>query len=322
MGELRFGELSIALRRLEQPSGPVLALPDALRSAIRSVGASTEVSSALVLVVTPSLHDDDAIALAQVGALGGVTTTAIGLSNDPGLDQLALAGHGRRRVLASPSDAAAIVRGEAEAMSRVVARAVRVHIRLAPGVLLVGVLGSRRLDDGETQQARQAEQSIDTELARALGIVSDRGNDEDGMQILIPAYYADDEHAIVLDLMADAGPIADVSLRYKDLVELENATANERFTLARGASSEGPRERTVREQQRAYQESRAFTEAATLLDQANTAGARAALQRVPNCDLCAAYAAAIDSASDPRSLASSLRYASYRRRNGDPLDLR
>jgi hypothetical protein len=62
----------------------------------------------------------------------------------------------------------------------VVARAVRLRIRLAPGVQLVSVLGARRLDELHAEQVRTAEQRIDQRVSRALGIAADRGEDEEG----------------------------------------------------------------------------------------------------------------------------------------------
>jgi hypothetical protein len=56
-------------------------------------------------------------------------------------------------------------------------------------------------------------------MQATLGIRADRGSDEDGIKIVIPAFYADDTHAILLDLVVPRpGPVLEVSAKYKDLV--------------------------------------------------------------------------------------------------------
>ena len=102
----------------------------------------------------------------------------------------------------------------------------RLRIRLAPGVQLVDVLGSARLDDIRAERVREAEVAIDRRLARNLGIAADRGEDEEGIQIVIPNFYAGDDHVILLDLVAEGpGPLAEVTLRYKDVINQQNAVA-------------------------------------------------------------------------------------------------
>ena len=74
----------------------------------------------------------------------------------------------------------------------------------------------------------------------------DRGEDEDGIQIVIPNFYAGDEHAIVLDVVASGpGPIADVTVRYKDLAFLRNGVARSRLALERQEKIAGPLEYNV-----------------------------------------------------------------------------
>ncbi|MGE3636769.1 MAG: hypothetical protein AB7P00_43100, partial [Sandaracinaceae bacterium] len=257
LGMLRYGELTVALRRTFEAGADdahPLALRDALEQAIGSVGqleGDAPLGSAMVLLVTPSLTDEDARSLettAHVGALAGVTTTVIALddASSQAVERVALAGQGRRRALRDANEADGVVRSEIEAVSRVVARAVRLRIRLAEGVQLVDVLGSHRLDDVEAQRVRRAEQAIDAALARRLGITSDRGEDEDGIQIVVPAFYADDAHRILLDVVVPGpGPVADVQVRFKDLLRLGNATLTDRVELARGAAGRGPSERRV-----------------------------------------------------------------------------
>lgn len=348
LGSLRFGELTVALRRLAGESdAPPMSLEEAVRAAVASVGqlddASSPLGSALVLVVSPSLDEADARAIepaVHAGALAGVTTTALATSDAASLaalDRVAIAGQGRRRVLGSIDGADALVQSEVEAVSRVVARAVRLRVRLAPGVSLVDVIGSRRLDALETQRVREAERAVDRELARRLGITSDRDDDEDGVQIVVPAFYAGDQHAVLLDLVVPGpGPVADVSLRWKDLVRVGNGSASERLTLASGSRPRGPRERQVLGQLVAHELATALREAAASLDRGDAEGARARLDAAraltdgmrahvrsdrtgEDLGLVAAYQAALGAPTP--SLADSLRYASRRRLHGEPLSI-
>jgi hypothetical protein len=175
--------------------------------------------------------------LAHQSAVGGVSLSVVGIGRETSgedLDSLALAGQGRRYWLERTSDAPRIVEQELSATSRAVARAVRLRIRLAKGVSLIDVVGSKPLSEIQATRVREAERSIDLRLARNLGIEADRGEDEDGIQIVIPSFYASDSHAILLDVVADGpGAIAEVTARYKDLVRLENTVAKASLSLTR-----------------------------------------------------------------------------------------
>jgi hypothetical protein len=93
---------------------------------------------------------------------------------------------------------------------------------------------------------REAEQSIDLRMASELGIEADRGEDEDGIQIVIPSFYAGGSHAILLDVVApEAGPIADVTLRYKDLIYQRNGVVRANLNLGSEARTVGALERNV-----------------------------------------------------------------------------
>lgn len=348
-GPLRLGEVTVALRRaFSAQGGEPTTLNTALASAIQSVSelsdADSPLGSGLVWLVTPGLDSAQASSLesvAHTGALAGVTTTTIGLSpdiNDEPLETLALAGHGRRWVIdAQPEQ---IVRQEIEAVSRVVARAVRLNVRLAPGTRLVGVLGSRSLSEIEAQRTAAAERAVDQQLASRLGIVSDRERDDDGIQIIIPAFYADDTHTILLDLVVEGpGAVADVSIRYKDLLRLDNGESSERLVLSRGRAERGPRQRDVLRSWLAHELSVSLRRAAMQVSSSRPAAlaelqrARARLEiartslRAPATDrelvhqteLCQRFEAALNAGAAPAVLADSLRFASRRLVFGDPL---
>lgn len=289
-GALRYGEIAVALADHfgdERPAGPVTSLPEAMRLATAAVGATDDPTAprgaSVVILVTPGRDGRDLAVerLAHVGALAGVTTTVVGLGAGADLaaiDPIALAGQGRRRVLADPAEARTLVDAEVAAVSRVVARAVRLRIRLAPGVRLVDVLGSRRLGADQAQRVREGERAADRELAARLGITADRGEDEDGIQIVIPAFYADDVHVILLDVVVPGpGPVADVRARFKDLVRLRNGVADGSLRLAPGERPAGALERNVIENLLAHRMTEALEHAAQRVSAGDPAGAAATL---------------------------------------------
>jgi len=257
-GDLRYGPLTVAMAELfgDEGSGPVLSLEQAGTAALEAVRADDDpnapLGSSAVIVITSGKLGARASALSRIAhgsAVDGVPWSAIGVGRgvDLGeLDTLVLAGQGNRRLLAAAADAESLVDRELAAVSRVVARAVRLRIRLAPGVQLIDVIGSERLDENHAQQVRDAEQSIDQRLSRNLGIQTDRGLDEEGIQIVIPSYYADDAHVVLLDVVAPGpGPVADVTVRYKDLVHMKNGVARAHLRVGRTETSAGPLELNV-----------------------------------------------------------------------------
>ncbi|MSQ84306.1 MAG: hypothetical protein EXR77_15715 [Myxococcales bacterium] len=116
---------------------------------------------------------------------------------------------------------------------RVVARLIRVDIRLAANAVAYQVLGSRVLTDLETQRVRLQEQAVDQNLARVAGVQRDRDQDGEGMTMLIPAFLGSDEHVIDMQVQVSGpGPVADVVVDYKDLVRMANQKAMARAALA------------------------------------------------------------------------------------------
>src|SRR5207244_9646678 len=77
-----------------------------------------------------------------------------------------------------------------------------------------------------------------------------RSSDLEGIQIVIPAFQAGDEHAILLDVVAEsAGPVAEVTVRYKDLVSLGNGTARASLALEARRDAPGPLAHHVRSEE-------------------------------------------------------------------------
>ena len=240
----------------------------------------------LVLLATAGPVGDELPTLLPVTharAVDGVSLTTLGVGAQADADalaQLALAGQGRRRLVAHPAEARQVVDEELNASGRVVARAVRLRIRLAEGVKLVEVLGSQPLDNLQTDRVREAEQAADRRLATTLGIDADRGEDEDGIQIVIPAFYAGDDHVVLLDVVvAGPGPVADVQVRYKDLVNLRNAVARARLVLPAGALAETPLTGNVRKNVLAYRLSTDLVAAGAALAGGDANGALGRVQR-------------------------------------------
>jgi len=228
--------------------------------------------------VTPAIES-----LAHARAVEGTTLTTIGAgasADAHGLARLALAGQGRRRLVAEINRTRGVLEEELAASGRVVARAVRLRIRLAQGVKLVSVLGSHPLTQERVVRVKAAELAIDRKVSTTLGIAADRGEDESGIQIVIPAYYAGDDHVILLDVVADGpGPLADVRVRYKDLVNLRNNAARASLALPAGERPAGPLALNVQKNLLAYRIAASLNEASARIAAGDPVAAAATLAR-------------------------------------------
>lgn len=289
-----YGTVAVAMQqilgeRIQPSDRPSLSVVEATVAAIEhAAGAGDDTAplgaTAVLLLTHRALGADvpELASLAHQSAIAGVPVGAIGVGNAalPELDRIALAGQGNRRLLGDAAGAEALVARELGSVSRVVARAVRLRIRLAPGVKLVDVLGARRLDTLESARVKEAEKSIDLRLSRNLGIDADRGEDEDGIQIVIPSYYAGDEHVILLDVVAPGpGAVADVQVRYKDLVYLKNNVARARLAVRRGHRDPGPLQVAVLKNLVSHRVSEHLASASQSVALGDTASARRQLER-------------------------------------------
>jgi hypothetical protein len=205
-------------------------------------------SSSVLLISAREMQDVERLAaLAHERAREGITLSVLPLGGEPqgsDVEKLVLAGLGHRRYLEAPGQARQLIEEELHASSRAVARAARLSIRLAPGVRLIDVIGSERLDAQRSQRVRDIENSMDRRLSANLGIQADRGEDEDGIQVVIPSIFSGDSVTVLLDIVTDRpGAIADVSLRYKDLVFLRNGSLRGHLDLpgAQYAANDPPR---------------------------------------------------------------------------------
>ena len=298
-GDFRYGPVTVALEELlsEGPppdgtlgGGPLLTLPMALHTAAVSVQSiddpSQPLGSSLVLLVSAGRLNGASRRLASIAhssAVAGVPVSVVGVGDGadlPHLEEIALAGQGNRRLLNSPGDARDLVDRELTAVSHVVARAVRLRIKLAPGVKLVDVLGSDRLDAMRSERVREAERSIDLRLSKNLGIEADRGEDEEGIQIVVPTWYSGDAHVVLLDVVVPGpGPVAEVTVRYKDLVHLRNGVARSSLRLTHDSSPPGPLEHNVVRNVLAMELSDVLADASRLLSNGRETDAASTLRQ-------------------------------------------
>jgi len=350
--DFRHGPIQVAMQSLftrspdsRAPAMDLLAAMDAATDNVRQGDdTSAPLGASLVLLVSTAPIAEQRRALesmAHENAVAGIglSVVAVGGGADlTAIDHLVLLGQGHRRVLAAADDAVKLVDRELHAASRAVARAVRLRIRLAPGVELIDVLGPENLSEPAAQRVREAEQSIDRRMARNIGIRADRGDDEEGIQIVIPSFFAGDSHAVLLDVVVPGpGPVADVSVRYKDLVYRRNGVARARLAIQDGHSSPGPLERNVLKNQLAHELARAATTAGAQLSAGNRGGAINTLsaardliagmrEEIPGWDndnelradeaLLAQYMTVLGprfAGQQQNHLADSLRYLAYRR---------
>lgn len=295
--QFRHGPLTVAIRRLfgdtnAQTTAPTLTLEQAVAHAASAVSARDDGNAALgtsmVLLVTgarlPSATFGHLRQSAHDRAVDGIGMSVIGIGQRVDADQLthlAAAGQGSRRLLERAVDAADVVGAELAAAASVVARAVRVRVKLAPGVKLVGIIGSTQLDAEATRRVRQAEKSIDRRMQRARGIASDREDDQDGVQMVIPSFFADDAHVILLDVIAPgSGPLADITVRYKDLAFSQNGVARGSLYLTRGTRIPTSLETGVFKNYIAHVIARDLRTAGTLIADGSTAAATATITKL------------------------------------------
>ena len=286
----------------------------------RTTAPGTQV--VLVVTASPDAAASTAGLAAELG-LQGVVTSVIGLGTaDQAAGSWSVAAYGNGNLHAAPNVAAipAAIDSELELLARVVARLVRVNIVLPSWVHPIRVLGSRPLLQEEVRIVKAREVETDRRLSKVLGIEADRGDDDEGIQTVIPVFYGGDSHVIVLELWADkAGPVADVSVKYKDLVNLDNATARTSVTLRSGSHLASLDQRELTHNVRALEGSDVLNQAAQAIESGDTGGARQVLDRATP-GLAASYGAWLDRADrgevTPGLVAESLRLAARRTAGG------
>ncbi len=263
-------------------------------------GQDARIPGAQEVLVLSRGEDGDRVAPAAeaahaIGIDGVITSVSCFQSADAAPRALAFwdiaqAGQGNLRSVASGSadgdkdaensGAVQMLSDELSDLSRVVARLIRVNIRLGARTHAVRVIGSRMLDRVEVARVKAREEAVDRNLSKTLGVKADRGADDDGVQTVIPYFYGGDAHVIALELWVDGpGPVADVTLKYKDMVNLGNATAQASVGLMANPRPPTATELQVRRNIRSFLGAEALAEAAALLDQGQTAAAQDAVRR-------------------------------------------
>jgi hypothetical protein len=234
-----------ALARYTEPAGgraDDVLLDHALAAAGRLLtGADDQArvpgTRTLVLVTGSGREERIRRTRVQVQALAeqGVVTSVVAMStaHDAGWWQVASAGNGNLHRAQGTGGLGEVMEAELASLARVIARLLRVNIRLAPGTEGVRILGSRVLGQEEVREVKAREVATDRNLSRALGVKADRGEDDDGIQTVIPYFYGGDSHVILVELWVEKpGAVAEISLKYKDMVNLENATAQASVALS------------------------------------------------------------------------------------------
>ncbi len=289
--DFRHGPIQVAITDMfKQPRNPAMGLSETVQAAHKWLQQHDDPSSALGssavwLVTDQTLAATDMQVLESQlhqQALDGLTfsTMSLGAATErKQLQRLAILGQGHSHVLHGANDAQRVINDAIKASSRAVARALRLQIRLAEQVQLIDVLGSYSLNADQAQQVRDAEQSLDQRLARNLGIQADRGADEEGIQMVIPNFYAGDTHVIILDvLVSQPGQVVDVTARYKDLIYLRNAVSRHSLQLPTGHNRLGPLQHNVMKNVLIHHVTDGLTEAGELLRTGHIQAAAARLQ--------------------------------------------
>jgi Mg-chelatase subunit ChlD len=291
----------------------------------------------LVLLLSdgrPTEGEDRASVLGVMAAeafAGGVETSAFGVGPDHDgalMAAVAARGAGGYYYLPDADRIAPAMAAEIEGRLRPVAQAVEVRVRLAPGVRLVGVPGSRRLDRTEAAEVRAQELAVDAQAARR-GLARDRAVDAPGgMRFFIPGFSGDDHHALLLALELPGGVgdrlVAEIELRYKDRLRRRNVTVGT-VVHARHADSDAEsaqsRDPSVAAAAQAFAAGEALLEAAQRIERGDDAGAAAVLAERVGILRCAAKALAHPALRESADRLERLRALVGDPRRDDPLML-
>ncbi|MEM7248563.1 MAG: hypothetical protein AAF533_24750 [Acidobacteriota bacterium] len=236
-GRVRFLDPEQALELPERPLTSPDRLVDVLgdlSDAFETIETGGSLRNRRVLLITDRKLDQRVERAIHRLALKDVSTSVMSLTREERRShaKVAMTGLGNLHFVEA-AEVASAARDELLSTSRVVARALRLNIRPAPGVKLVQVLGSRPLNRQETRRVKKREKAIDRHVEKTLGIVSDRGKDDPGLQTIIPYFLGGDEHLVLVELeVTGPGPVADVSLKYKDLVDVKNRTLRQSAALS------------------------------------------------------------------------------------------
>ncbi len=324
-------------KALDGLSAPPAATAQALARAMDHAGDMLEAGSdntarvpgaqtVLLMAAASGGRAQQAAQAAHQLNLRGLQNSVIDVSQEADNDwwEVANAGYGNYH-RANPDDVMAAIDAELESLSRVIARLLRLNVRLAPDVQAIRVLGSRVLEGEEVARVKAREEAVDAQLSKTLGVKADRGADDDGIQTVIPYFYGGDSHVVLIELWVEKpGPVADVTLKFKDMVKLGNATAQTRASLSSLPRPETMAEKLVRRNVRGFDFAEALAEAAKALRRGNRSGAKNLLSeargevRGRDAALVADLIRLVDSGGSNHQLAEALAVASERRIGAPP----
>ncbi len=192
-------------------------------------------------MVTAGIADPNSFARLTAGAFDDdIETTAIGMGLDYDerlMMTVAREGKGNYHFIRDAATIGDILHEEMEELTQVVAKAVRLRIKLADDVELIRVLGSSQLEDEEVERIKTTERAQDERLRRELGITTDREDieDEPGIKMMIPQFSMGSSHVVMLEIKVPPGSgtrtVADVYLKYKDIVFRTNRDIETKATI-------------------------------------------------------------------------------------------
>ncbi len=230
--------------------------------------------------VTSGVTDPDSFYhLAMANADNDIQTTTVGLGvafNEDLMLNIAREGKGNYHFIKDGADTQRVFAKELDELTHIVAKAVKLRIKLADGIGFVRALGAAKLDEAQTRKVKADEKKIDRKVYDELGIASNRQKDKDepGIKLLIPNFYRGDSHVVMLEVSVPPGQgtakVADVFLKYKDLVARTNretqASASVTYTPNR-AEAVASIDKNVKKNLLGFQTGEALKEAAALIEQ-------------------------------------------------------
>ena len=220
-------------------------------------------------------HAFELLANKQVDSDIQTTSVGVGLDyNEELMLAIAREGKGNYHFIKDGPETQQVFATELDELTHVVARAVKVRIKLAKGVGLVRVLGSQELDAAETARVRTEEKKIDQKVYEELGITPNRKKDDPGIKTFIPNFHRGDSHVIMLELEVPKGKgrtkLADVFLKFKDLEGRKNEELKTAVYIDRTRSRQqmtASINRNVKKNLLGFQTGEALMKAATLMAQ-------------------------------------------------------
>jgi hypothetical protein len=214
-----------------------------------------------------------------------IQTTSVGVGvafNEDLMLSIAREGKGNYHFIKDGADTQKVFAKELDDLTHIVARALKLRIKLADGVGLVRVLGAAKLSEEQVKQVKTEEKKIDKKVFEELGISKNRQKDKDepGIKVLIPNFYRGDSHVVMLEVSIPKGSgtrkVADVFLKYKDLVFKQNretqATVNVDYVPDKETMIASVN-KNVKKNLLGFQTGEALTEAAALIEQQRIAEA-------------------------------------------------